>query len=124
MGCSKPATIRSVVVLPQPDGPSSEKNSPASIVRLRSSTAVAEPNRLVTPSNRTASLMPPPSPLGRRARSRAARTARGRAIASAIAIVEIASISVPIALIVGVTPKRIADQMRTGSGCGDSPVVK
>ena len=30
----------------------------------------------------------------------------------------------PIALIVGVTPKRIADQMRTGSGCGDSPVVK
>ena len=35
-----------------------------------------------------------------------------------------ASISVPIALIVGVTPKRIADQMRTGSGCGDSPVVK
>ena len=31
---------------------------------------------------------------------------------------------VPIALIVGVTPKRIADQIRTGSGCGDSPVVK
>ena len=27
-------------------------------------------------------------------------------------------------MIVGVTPKRIADQMRTGSGCGDSPVVK
>ena len=37
---------------------------------------------------------------------------------------EIASIRVPIALIVGVTPKRIADQIRTGSGCGDSPVVK
>ena len=30
----------------------------------------------------------------------------------------------PIALMVGVTPKRIADQIRTGSGCGDSPVVK
>ena len=28
-GCSKPAIIRSVVVLPHPDGPSSEKNSPA-----------------------------------------------------------------------------------------------
>ena len=28
LGCSKPATIRSVVVFPQPDGPSSEKNSP------------------------------------------------------------------------------------------------
>ena len=41
-----------------------------------------------------------------------------------VAAPEIASISVPIALIVGVTPKRIADQMRTGSGCGDSPVVK
>src|SRR5450432_2172530 len=28
VGSSKPATIRSVVVFPQPDGPSSEKNSP------------------------------------------------------------------------------------------------
>ena len=28
MGCSKPAIMRSVVVLPQPDGPSIEKNSP------------------------------------------------------------------------------------------------
>ena len=28
-GSSKPAIIRSEVVLPQPDGPSSEKNSPA-----------------------------------------------------------------------------------------------
>ena len=35
-GCSKPATIRSVVVFPQPDGPSSEKNSPCSITRSRS----------------------------------------------------------------------------------------
>ena len=31
---------------------------------------------------------------------------------------------VPIALIVGRTPKRIWVQMRTGSGCGLSPVVK
>ena len=28
VGSSKPAIIRSVVVLPQPEGPSSEKNSP------------------------------------------------------------------------------------------------
>jgi hypothetical protein len=28
VGSSKPATIRMVVVLPQPDGPSNEKNSP------------------------------------------------------------------------------------------------
>ena len=29
VGSSKPAIIRIVVVLPQPDGPSSEKNSPS-----------------------------------------------------------------------------------------------
>ena len=34
MGSSSPAIIRSVVVLPQPDGPSSEKNSPARIVAV------------------------------------------------------------------------------------------
>ena len=34
VGRSKPAIIRSVVVLPQPDGPSSEKNSPAAIVEV------------------------------------------------------------------------------------------
>ena len=34
MGRSNPAIIRSVVVLPQPDGPSSEKNSPGGICRL------------------------------------------------------------------------------------------
>ena len=39
VGCSKPAIIRSVVVLPQPDGPSSEKNSPVSIARSTRSTA-------------------------------------------------------------------------------------
>ena len=41
LGCSKPATIRSVVVLPQPDGPSSEKNSPCLMSRSRSSTAAS-----------------------------------------------------------------------------------
>ena len=34
VGCSKPAIIRSVVVLPQPDGPSIEKNSPLGIVEV------------------------------------------------------------------------------------------
>ena len=34
------------------------------------------------------------------------------------------SMKVPIALIVGRTPKRICVQIRTGSGCGLSPVVK
>ncbi len=50
VGNSSPAIIRSVVVLPQPDGPSSEKNSPSRICRSMSSTAsAASPNRLVTP---------------------------------------------------------------------------
>ena len=39
VGCSNPAIIRSVVVLPHPDGPSSEKNSPGSMRRSMSSTA-------------------------------------------------------------------------------------
>ena len=39
LGCSKPAIIRSVVVLPQPLGPSRVKNSPSRDSRLRSSTA-------------------------------------------------------------------------------------
>ena len=42
----KPAIIRSVVVLPHPDGPSREKNSPAAMSRSRSSTTVVPPNDL------------------------------------------------------------------------------
>jgi hypothetical protein len=38
-GGMKPAIILSVVVFPQPDGPSSETSSPSSIVRFRLSTA-------------------------------------------------------------------------------------
>src|SRR5690348_15687341 len=43
VGRSKPAISRSVVVLPQPDGPSSEKNSPASIETSIPSTAATSP---------------------------------------------------------------------------------
>src|SRR6185437_4883781 len=39
LGCSSPATQRNVVVLPQPDGPSSATISPAATVKLTSSTA-------------------------------------------------------------------------------------
>src|SRR5258708_9161707 len=42
-----------VVGLPQPDGPTSTMNSPASTVRLRSSTAVSAPKSLRTRSNFT-----------------------------------------------------------------------
>src|SRR6516162_1929720 len=46
VGCSKPAIMRSVVVLPQPEEPSSEKNSPAGMWRLIPSTAFTTPKRL------------------------------------------------------------------------------
>ena len=49
-GSSKPAIIRRVVVLPQPLGPSSEKNSPAPISSETSSTASSSPKLLVTAS--------------------------------------------------------------------------
>src|SRR5438128_8634299 len=39
VGCSSPATQRKVVVLPQPDGPSSTTISPASTRKLTPSTA-------------------------------------------------------------------------------------
>src|SRR6185312_10491041 len=52
-GCSKPAIIRSEVVLPQPDGPSSERNSPLCTRRLTAFTAVSEPKRFVIARNST-----------------------------------------------------------------------
>ncbi len=53
VGSLKPAIIRSVVVLPQPDGPSSEKNSPLARSRSRSSTTVAPSKTLVRPRSDT-----------------------------------------------------------------------
>src|SRR5215470_5075655 len=46
VGCSNPAIRRRVVVFPQPDGPSSEKNSPPTTSRLMPSTAVTSAKRL------------------------------------------------------------------------------
>ena len=45
--------MRSVVVLPHPDGPTRTRNSPAFTRRLRSSTAVSVPKILCTLSKRT-----------------------------------------------------------------------
>jgi len=42
-GVSKPAIIRSVVVLPDPEGPSIVKNSPCAISRSIVSTATTSP---------------------------------------------------------------------------------
>ena len=47
VGGSNPAIMRSVVVLPEPDAPSSVRNSPAAMSSDRSSTAAKSPNRLV-----------------------------------------------------------------------------
>ena len=47
VGSSKPATMRSTVVLPQPDGPRKETNSPAPTSRLKSCTTVVAPKALL-----------------------------------------------------------------------------
>src|SRR5580765_4302786 len=52
-GRSKPAISRSVVVLPEPEGPSRVKNSPAGISRSTRSTATTSPYVLRIPSSRT-----------------------------------------------------------------------
>ena len=44
VGVSKPASIISVVVLPEPDGPSSDKNSPSWIAKSRWSTIWTMPS--------------------------------------------------------------------------------
>src|SRR3977135_2777733 len=48
LGSSSPATMRRVVVLPQPDGPSSVTSSPCATLNETSSTAVTRPYFLVT----------------------------------------------------------------------------
>ena len=47
VGSSSPAIMRSVVVLPQPDGPSRQKNSPFSTVKVESFTATKSPKALL-----------------------------------------------------------------------------
>src|SRR4029453_3034877 len=51
LGSTKPAIICSVVVLPQPEGPSRETNSPFSTPSVRPSTAAWVPKRLLSPSS-------------------------------------------------------------------------
>src|SRR3954470_17269299 len=48
LGVSRPATMRSVVVLPQPEGPSRAKNEPRGTSRSRSRTAWKAPKCLVS----------------------------------------------------------------------------
>src|SRR5215831_1091572 len=66
VGSSNPAIIRIVVVLPQPDGPSREKNSPSWMATSMPLTAVTtspcDRNSLTTPRSSIAG-MPMPGPL-------------------------------------------------------------
>ena len=60
--------MRSAVVFPHPEGPSSTMNSPSSTARSRPSTATTSPsNRLVTFSNVTLATQDPPTARVRRA---------------------------------------------------------
>src|SRR6476661_3348369 len=58
VGCSRPATIRRVVVLPQPDGPSSAKKLPSGTSRSMPSTAAKDPYRLCNPRIRSPAPVP------------------------------------------------------------------
>src|SRR3954471_17678292 len=53
VGVSNPASIRSSVVLPQPEGPSSAKNSLCMMSSVTALTAGTPPKRLLTSSKRT-----------------------------------------------------------------------
>ena len=55
---SSPASIRSAVVLPEPDGPTTTSNSPSATSSVRSRTASTSPNRFDTPSNETGAISP------------------------------------------------------------------
>src|SRR3954466_11704075 len=63
---SRPATIRSAVVLPQPEGPTRTMNSPSLISRLSELTAVVPSGYVfVTPSNVTPAIPSPPASVDR-----------------------------------------------------------
>src|ERR1700730_800323 len=69
-GRSRPATSRSVVVLPAPVGPNRTTNSPSAIDSVRSQTASSAPNRLLTSLRATSAT--DPSVIKRRPHSLAA----------------------------------------------------
>src|SRR6478736_7991132 len=56
VGSSRPAIIRSVVVLPQPDGPSRQKNSPSLTVKVESFTATKSAKALCRFSTRISAI--------------------------------------------------------------------
>src|SRR2546421_2207023 len=75
---SRPAIIRRLVVLPQPDGPTRTMNSPSLIARFRSLTARTSPYFLVTWSKVTVDMRAPHSTGHRGSLHPAAILRRGR----------------------------------------------
>src|SRR3954465_4755934 len=70
VGSTKPATRRSVVVLPQPDGPSRQTSVPCAIVIEILSTTAFVPYFLVNPRNSTDATRFPSTPVHDQHRSR------------------------------------------------------
>ncbi len=64
LGAVKPPMMFSVVVFPQPDGPSRQKNSPSRMSRSRGCKATASPKFLVTPRSSIAFARSPVSAAG------------------------------------------------------------
>src|SRR6187399_2899669 len=56
VGSSRPAIMRSVVVLPQPEGPSRQKKSPSLTVKVESFTATKSANALCRFSTRISAI--------------------------------------------------------------------
>src|SRR5216684_1720300 len=56
VGSSRPAIMRKVVVLPQPEGPSRQKNSPFPMVKVESLTATKSPKALCRFSTRISAM--------------------------------------------------------------------
>src|SRR4249919_649748 len=59
VGFSRPATIRSAVVLPHPEGPTSTMNSPSSTVCVSASTATTFPSKTLLTARKTTSATRP-----------------------------------------------------------------
>src|SRR2546421_2750274 len=105
VGSSKPAIIRIVVVLPQPDGPSREKNSPSRMSRSIPATAV------ITSPRAWNSLTTPDSSMAGRAASSPAQLRVSAALADAV----LPDAVLPDAVPTGVAPASVSDPAREGT---------
>ena len=76
VGSRKPEIVRRIVVLPQPEGPRIEKNSPPAMLSETSLTAMKSPKRMLTRSSSMSALMAAPAPSRRTGVS--ARRGRGQ----------------------------------------------